>query len=233
MPTRTLLLFDIDGTLLDAAGAGRAGWERATAELFGDALDFTGVTMAGQVDNAIFAAAAERAGWSDYEEEHRRLREHYPYRLAEELDRRRGRVRALPGVLPLLDALAQAARAAAGPVVGCLTGNQRTGAAMKLKAVGIDPDRFVVEAYGDEADTRPQLVQLAMQRYAQQYGHPPDPRRVVVIGDTPHDIESALAHRCYALGVATGQHDIAELTAAGADRVLPDLRDPAVLWELI
>ncbi|MEO1237849.1 MAG: HAD family hydrolase [Planctomycetota bacterium] len=231
---RRLLLFDLDGTLLDAAGAGRAALHRAAAELFGDALDFRDVVTAGRLDHEIFEEAADRAGWTDYDERHHRLRQHYPGVLADELDRRRDRVRALPGVLTLLDRLEEVARdAAAGPVVGCLTGNQRAGAGVKLEAVGIDPRRFRVGAYGDEGRTRPDLVSLAMRRCREATGEAIEGAGVVVVGDTPHDVSCAHAHGAFALAVTTGRYGRAELEAAGADRVADSLEDPGVVLELL
>lgn len=231
---RTMLLFDIDGTLMDAAGAGGAAWHRAAQSLFGGELVFEGVPTAGRLDSVIFAEAAERAGWTDYEDRHARLREHYPGVLAEEIESRRDRVRVLPGVEALLDALASlATREPDGPVVGCLTGNIRAGAAVKLNAVGIDLERFTVTAFGNEAQTRPDLAALALRRYEAAHGHAPDPRRVIVIGDTPHDIGCAHAHGCVALAVATGGFTARELADAGADIVAEDLSDPSVVLDLV
>ncbi|MEM9420732.1 MAG: HAD family hydrolase [Planctomycetota bacterium] len=231
---RTMLLFDIDGTLMDAAGAGREAFHRAAQSLFGDALDFQGIATAGRLDNEIFAEAAERAGWTEYEDEHARLREHYPGVLTEELELRRDRVRALPGVHALLDELeSMSERQEHGPVLGCLTGNLRMGAHVKLNTVGIDPARFSVTAFGDEALTRPDLTSLAMRRYESLHGHAPAPERVVVIGDTPHDVDCARAHGCVALAVATGRFDRQQLTEAGADIVIDDLSDASVVLDLV
>ena len=149
-----------------------------------------------------------------------------------ELHRRRDRVRVLPGVPELLDTLDSiSSESARGPVVGCLTGNLQAGARVKLKAVGINPDRFSVTAFGDEALTRPDLTALALKRYESIHGHAPAPARVVVIGDTPHDIDCAHAHGCVALAVATGRYDAQELADAGADVVADDLSDPAVVLD--
>jgi phosphoglycolate phosphatase-like HAD superfamily hydrolase len=111
--------------------------------------------------------------------------------------------------------------------IGLLTGNFAETGRMKLTACGIDPEQFAVCAWGDESPHDPperaHLPPVAMGRYRERYGRAIDPGRVTIIGDTPHDVRCALAHGCRALAVATGQHGVPELTAAGAHRSVSDL----------
>ena len=77
------------------------------------------------------------------------------------------------------------------------------------------------------------LAALAISKYEEQLGATIDPRRVVVVGDTPRDVDCAHAHGCYAFAVATGRYDAAALAAAGADRVVDDLSDSTPLIQTV
>ena len=230
-----LLLFDIDQTLLDTAGAGRRAMQQVAAELFGAALSFDGVSFSGKLDPVIFTEAATRCGLDDIAGGEQRFRQRYVRELALELQRGEANVRALPGVLDLLEALGDGqARAVDGArrVLGLLTGNYAAAVPLKLRAVDIEPEWFAITAFGDEAPTRPDLVRLAMERFARQCG-PVDPQRVIVIGDTPKDVHCAKENGCVAFAVATGEFTADQLRQSGADVAVNDLRDPAPLFELL
>ncbi len=127
----------------------------------------------------------------------------------------------LPGVRELLDAL----EARPDVVLGLLTGNIALGAAAKLRAVGIDPDRFTVGAYGSDHEHRPELPAIARQRARDELGIEVAGADIVVIGDTPADIECARSVEARAIGVATGRYPVDELRKHGAAAVFPDLTD--------
>jgi phosphoglycolate phosphatase-like HAD superfamily hydrolase len=132
---------------------------------------------------------------------------------------------ALPGA-----AAALAAVAALGPPVvqSVLTGNVPAMARAKLAAFGLDAHLDLdVGAYGDHHELRAELVHLARGRAGAAYGREFGGQATVLVGDTPLDVEAALATGARAVGVATGGPTAAELAAAGADAVLPDLTDTA------
>ncbi len=107
-----------------------------------------------------------------------------------------------------------------------LTGNMQATAQAKLAA--LDLDRYLdlrVGAYGDAHEIRADLVPLARARAAAAYGGDFAGEATVLIGDTPLDIEAARRTGARSVGVATGGFSPAELSAAGADAVLPDLTD--------
>jgi len=226
-----LLLFDIDGTLVNTHGSGGSAWRAASRRLFGEAFDFNGVNFAGRLDSAIYADLAVHNGVRDHADHLPAFWEAYLRELPRNLADKAGLIEACPGVLDLLATLRR--DHASDAALGLLTGNFGGAVPHKLGAVGIDPGWFAVNAFGHEADTRPQLTQLCLERYARAHGRAADPSRVIVIGDTPHDIDCAHAHGCHAFAVATGSFTAEELRAAGADTVVADLRDPSPLLQLI
>jgi beta-phosphoglucomutase-like phosphatase (HAD superfamily) len=155
------------------------------------------------------------------------------------------RGRALPGAADALAALA--AVAAGGPAAGLarrvrqsvLTGNIRPVAEAKLAALGLDgPLDLRIGAYGDDHEVRAELVGVARRRAADAAtgGRPIADfrgRATVVVGDTPLDIEAALAAGARAVGVATGPFPTADLRAAGAHAVLPDLTDTGLVMRAV
>lgn len=215
-----LVLFDIDGTLLSGQGAGARAMERAGRGLHGSAFSLEGIDFGGALDPWIYGQAVARAVASAAEHAHHRFHEAYLIELATELAGEGVPPRILPGVAQALERLA----GYAAVTLGLVTGNYTRAAAMKLRAVGIDPDQFSIGAFGDDAPTRPELVQLALARWAAS-GAPARPDAAIVIGDTPRDIDCAQRNGCRCVAVATGRHSAEALAAAGADLVLRDLTD--------
>jgi phosphoglycolate phosphatase len=135
----------------------------------------------------------------------------------------------LPGVPAVLAGLAER-----GALQTLLTGNIREVGALKVGALGLaDWFDFDLGAYGCECEDRDELGPLALGRVAGRLGAPPDPRRVWVVGDTPHDLACARAAGVRCLLVATGRHPYDELAALDADAVLPDMSDVSQVLELL
>ena len=128
-----------------------------------------------------------------------------------------GEYRVLPGVNAMLDAFA-----ARDITLGLQTGNLRAGAQAKLSH-GQLWDRFVLGGFGSDARVREDLVAHAIALGEKKLGAKLARHEVLVIGDTPRDIEAGRASGATTIGVATGSFSVAALAAAGADRVLPDL----------
>jgi phosphoglycolate phosphatase-like HAD superfamily hydrolase len=138
-------------------------------------------------------------------------------------------VRALPGA-----AAAIAALAAAGARQSVLTGNIRPLAAAKLAAAGLGEHLDLdVGAYGDVHEVRAELVPVARQAARAAYGADFGGQSTVLIGDTPLDVAAALATGARAVGVATGSFSAADLVAAGAHIVLPDLTDTSLVFAAV
>lgn len=215
-----LLLFDIDGTLLNTSGAGARSMLAAGRDLYGDGFTDSGVEYAGRLDPLIIAELFNASGVEHHHAQVARFRARYVERLQVELVERPAG--ACPGVHELMAALrGQAA------TLGVLTGNFFESGALKLKSCGLNPDDFHVRVWGDESPhptpKRADLVEVAMDRWSAITGSRPDPRKIVVIGDTPGDVECARAHGCRSLAVTTGKFDRERLQASGADAVMTDL----------
>jgi phosphoglycolate phosphatase-like HAD superfamily hydrolase len=223
-----LVLFDIDGTLLHSLSAGIHAMGAALRELHGVDVDFSKVDVHGRLDTLIWRDIGRLHGYPTDDAAHARFKDaycgHLERRLAE-----RNTVEAMPGAAALVDAAC-----AHGPAtVGLLTGNYERSGRTKVRHAGIDPDRFVVNAWGDDGPDRRSLVPVAMGRYRARRGGDVDPRDVVIIGDTPHDVDCAHASGARCLAVATGKFTIDALRDAGADLAVPDLRDTARLMEWV
>lgn len=217
---RTLLLFDIDGTLVLSGRAGLRALNKAFEQETGIADAFAGLNAAGRTDGYLLAEAARRAGIDLAPDLLARLRDRYFDLLAREiLLRGEGRKEVMPGVRPLITTL----RNREDVVLALLTGNFRRSAQIKLEHFDLWSP-FAFGAFADDASDRNLLVPIALTR-AREAGHDPHVDRVVVIGDTPLDVECAQAGGVRALGVATGSHSAAELRDAGAFEVFEDLSD--------
>lgn len=206
------LLFDLDGTLMDADGAGGLALRRAMAAIPGAAEAFATVEFNGRTDRWILREAGRRAGLPEtaFLDAYATA---YPRLLTETLVERNPQP--CPGVPALLDAL----RREPGVVLALATGNIRDAAYMKLRAIGLD-HHFETGGFGDEHETREGMLREAMHATGWQPGD-----RVVVIGDTEHDITAALAVGAIAVGVATGNRTRSALVEAGAHVALTDLAD--------
>ncbi|MFD9562572.1 haloacid dehalogenase-like hydrolase [Streptomyces sp. NPDC059994] len=135
------------------------------------------------------------------------------------------RGRALPGVREALVAVA----AEPGMVSSVLTGNIAANARVKLRAFGLDVLLDMdCGAYGERSEDRAALVKVAREQIQQVHGLPHE-TPVVLIGDTPRDVQAALDSDAHVVAVASGIHSVDELREAGASMVLPDLRGTAAL----
>ena len=217
---RTLLLFDIDGTLILSGRAGLRALDYAFEAVTGVPDAFRGINAAGRTDGSLIEEAAARAGIDLTADAHDRIASSYFERLAGEiLLPGEGRKQIMPGVRPLIDTL----MTRDDTVLALLTGNFRTSARIKLEHFDLwSPFQF--GAFADDASDRDRLVPVALRR-AREAGHDPREERVIVIGDTPLDVQCARAGGVRAIGVATGSHSVRELQEAGADGVFEDLSD--------
>ena len=224
VPIRRLALFDIDGTLIHTARAGLRGMNAAFRDLHGHEDGLAGISFAGRTDRSIVFEAFSNLGLTKSQEALDALRDAYLAHLPVELGRELSGTRVLPGVTGILDAL----EAGTGIGIGLLTGNFERGAAIKLGHFDLWR-RFGFGAFGDAHEDRRALVPIAIDAAARATGVRVAPCDVVVIGDTPLDIDCARAHGSVCVAVATGPFTRDQLADAGANLVVDTLEDTALL----
>ena len=225
----TLLLFDIDGTLIMTGGAGFRAIRRAVEITMGVERALEGIPVAGRTDSIILRDAVKALAGDDITIELRdRIRETYMGTLHEEIHKVQGGPGVLPGVRQLLD------HVAADPSfhVALLTGNFSQTAAIKLGYFDLWR-YFDWGAFGEDAVDRNDLLPVALDRYRARTGLDIAPADVVVIGDTPNDVEVARVGQARSVGVTTGHFDRASLEAAGADIVFDDFSDVATVLRVL
>lgn len=216
-----LVLFDIDGTLISAGDAPRRAFRRALVEAFGTEGDAATSDFSGKTDPQIVYELMLAAGFAESDIEHRI--EDLFRRYLEGLERElvaETRHFVFPGVVDLVEALEEDSRV----VVGLVTGNVREGARLKLDHFGLWR-RFAVGAFGSDDRFRDRLPAIAVDRAEQHTGHRFVGRQIIVVGDTPADIQCARAVGAVAVAVATGVPSRETLAAHAPDVLVDSLAD--------
>jgi len=220
-----LLLFDVDGTLLDSGGAGLA----ALREGFFDAFpsqrpreaSFPSLNLAGSTDAGVARTIFAAFGMEDTADNRARFFQAYAGRLRERLTSgAHGEGRLLEGVLPLLEYLASET----AHVCALLTGNTAEGARIKTEHFGVG-HFFGFGAFGDDHHDRNRLGPIAMERAHAALGKRYAPEETVVIGDTVRDIACARACGATVISVTTGSQDRETLARHDPDHLLDSLAD--------
>jgi phosphoglycolate phosphatase len=227
---RRLVLFDIDGTLLSAGGAGARALRDALVEVYGQSGPVGTYNMGGRTDPQIVRELMTAAGMAMDQVQPRldEVWERYLRNLRGEVERTA--IHALPGVPALLE---RVERGGDPTVLGLLTGNVVEGARMKVDAAGLGFDRFRVGAYGSDHWERPELPAVATRRARELTGMEFAGKEIVIIGDTPFDIACGEHLGVRTIAVATGTHPAEELAACGPDYLFEDLSDTDAVWRAI
>lgn len=224
---RRLLLFDIDGTLV-SGGPAKEAFRVALMDAFGTVGPIEVHEFSGKTDPQIARELLQAAGLDPADIEagfpglFRRYLEELEARLPAEP------MTILPGVPELVEALSRKADVA----LGLLTGNIAGGARLKLGSAGLH-DHFPTGAFGSDSEERNDLPAVAVDRAQERWGVRFAAEEVLVIGDTPRDVECGLAHGVTTVAVATGNFDGETLARAGAHHVLTDFRDRDATLELL
>lgn len=229
----SLILFDVDGTLVDTAGAGRRAIELAFEELFSVESvteKSAGVRFAGMTDSGIFRAlaTASKIDARHYERMREPLHESYLRHLTTVMASPDPKRRVMPGIEPLLEAL----RGRNGVHLGLLTGNLEAGARIKLEPFGLNR-YFPGGGFGSDHEDRAEVARLAWRKLCDLAGFEFPASRVTVIGDTERDVGCARANGFRAVAVESGWVDRATLEATAPDALFGNLTDlRAVLHSL-
>ncbi len=193
MPRR-LVLFDIDGTLITDGGAARAAFTEALKRVFGYEGDLRRYDFSGRTDPQITIMVLGDAGWSEPE-----IAARFDDLWREYLDglsrhATPDRVRALPGIPELLDALRGVV------TLGLLTGNIEPGARLKLAPARLN-DYFPFGAFGSDSANREELPPIAIERA----GFPFSGEDVVIVGDSIYDIRCGVPYDATTIAIASGK----------------------------
>jgi phosphoglycolate phosphatase-like HAD superfamily hydrolase len=215
------VLFDIDGTLISTGGAGARSWRYAFDELYGIPADIGEFTDAGMTDPTVARLTFKAAvGHDPTPRELATVMAAYLDRIPYEVDNSE-KYRVLDGAEELLKKLGREK----GMLLGITTGAVEAAAHIKLSRAGFNR-YFPFGGYGSDSGDRIELTKCALARGERLLGEALDPKQVLVVGDTPKDLDAAHGAGCVAVGVATGHYSREQLEEAGADVVLDSLRDP-------
>ncbi len=193
-----IVLFDIDGTLIRTGGAGVKAFERTSELVFGIPEGTRHLQFAGRTDSGLVSEFLQHHGLPDLPENRERFLDSYTHLLDYLLPHCPGAL--CPGVDTWLAELQALDR---DVTVGLLTGNTRLGAEIKLRHYGLWGG-FKLGAFGCDHPSRNRLAEIALARASQQLGREVHGSEILVIGDTPLDIECARAIQAPCLAVATG-----------------------------
>jgi phosphoglycolate phosphatase len=224
-----LVLWDIDGTLVDSAGLGGEAFLEAFERITGAPVTQL-VPFAGRTDLEIALDLLETAGIEHSEQLLGDFEQELAAAMAERAPLIRERGRPFPGVRAALERLGTEA----GVTQSLLTGNIAPNARVKLAAFGLHTlVDLEIGAYGSDHQRRGELVAVARRKALDLRGVAFDPADIVLIGDTPLDVAAALEGGARAVGVATGPYDTDELKHSGADVVLDDLSEIELVLEAV
>jgi phosphoglycolate phosphatase-like HAD superfamily hydrolase len=224
---QTLILFDIDGTLVHG-GPAKVAFHTAMLETFGTAGAIESHDFSGKTDPQIVRELLTDAGMEDgvVDAGLPALWDRYIGELEARI--RDNPMTLLSGVVVLLDAL----DAEPDVAVGLVTGNIVRGARVKLGSVGL-AEHFEVGGYGSDHEIREHLPAFALDRAFEAWGVRFPAGSAVVVGDTPRDVECGKHEGTRTVAVATGRIPRDRLETTGADAVLDDLADLGVAMDAL
>jgi len=219
MTARSRYIFcDIDGTLLQAPGAGSSAFGDAFLEVFGIPIDMGHINFAGATDIRVLEQLMREQVIPRDPVREQIFFERLPWFLD------RNMAEAPPSVFPGVENFL--ARVSRHWNLGLVTGNIKACAAIKLKHAGIGQYFDEIGGFGDDDGDRNKMAALALERA----GHPD---RAFLLGDTPSDIEAARANGMVSVAVCNGQFDRSTLEAEGADLVVDSFEDADELFRAL
>jgi len=211
-----LVLFDIDGTLIDPGRVGRRAVTKAFYEMFSIKEAFEGIQMAGRTDIQIIKEALSVHGLPSDDGVIPVILSNYLNLLKKEVNTRAMSLK--PGVIELLKHL----KAGKGFHLGLLTGNIERGGRIKLSAFHLNR-YFTFGAFGDDNEDRDKLLPIAVEKFRKKTHIHINFEDCIVIGDTPRDVQCSKPFGAISIAVSTGPYSYDLLMESGADYVLRDL----------
>ncbi len=222
------MLFDVDGTLLNADGQGRAAMESGLSAVTQGTILAEGIDFGGRTDRGIIRSILERNGHPLETSGVNMERAISAFIDAALCDWDDSRVQALPGAIQLVQRLHRNQMLA----LGLVTGNVRRVAELKLDSIGLLPF-FAFGAFGDEHEERVRLVDLAIERASDRYCRCFTPEDVCIVGDTTRDIDAAFMRGTSCVAVATGLHTVDELADLAPTALFDSLAEVALVENAI
>ncbi len=228
MSNKTILLFDIDGTLLLTGGAGKIAFEKAVEELFGIRDSWGQLVPDGKTDPMIIhEILTPRLGAPLSPKVYEQLCSRYHDHFEIEVERVE-KFRVMPGIENLLQTLVKDPSLA----LGIATGNFKKAAELKLKRGGLNKF-FAFGGFACDAADRRELTRMGYERGKAFCGEDVPPERVFVIGDTIHDIRAGKSFGAKTIAVCTGSTTHETLAALKPDYLFSDLSDTPAFLSLI
>jgi phosphoglycolate phosphatase len=216
MSAKRLLLFDIDGTLVNTGGAGVKALKATIRRRFGAKDDLHDIEIAGKTDRAIIRDILRKFQVDPSDQNITSFAREYIEHLPLSLSRTRGHV--LPGIQRLVERLKPQPHI----VLALLTGNLQEGARLKLQHYRLW-DFFEFGAFADDHHDRNELGAFAKERAQAKHGHDFDAADIDIIGDTNHDIACGKAFGARTIAVATGSWSWERLQSCAPDFLFHDL----------
>jgi phosphoglycolate phosphatase-like HAD superfamily hydrolase len=224
-----LVCFDVDGTLIWTDGAGRRAIRRALEDVLGTAGPIDGFRFDGRTDGEIVWKLGEAAGLAMDQALVTRVLERYVENLEAELARPGHHTHVYPGIPDLLDTLERRPDC----LLGLVTGNVADGARLKLASAGIDFGRFRFGGFGSDSHVRAELPDVALGRACAALGTMLPGQNIIIIGDTPADMQCGTGIGARAIGVGTAAYTPEQLLEAGAHVAFRDLSETERVMEAI
>ena len=221
---KKLVLFDLDGTLVNAGGCGRRALIKAFEELYGVTPEFATALIAGRtdIDNLSLVYGLIKKGKKPTAAELKKLKAKYLELLPVEVNAsvRCKKYDLMPGVEKFLKLLSKEKDI----ILGLGTGNLEEGAKMKLEPIKLGA-YFTVGGYGEDGHTREEMLQAAVKRAEKKFKTTFAPDHVFVIGDTHRDIVAAKNCGFHNAAITSGFGDAQRLQRAAAELEMPDFKD--------
>ncbi len=224
-----LLLFDIDGTLLTTNGAGRGVVESALSDLVGQPISTEGISFSGKTDPQILREVLTYNGADDTWTNGRFAEAVEAFRQTMHRVFDPAGTDELDGATTLIERLHPDDRVQ----LALLTGNLNEMAYLKVGAIGLNETHFPFGAFGSDHEDRNALPAIAAERATAHAGRSFEAHDIIVIGDTPRDIECARVHGARVVAVATGKFDRATLAEHEPDVLLNSLADTDAVLDLL
>jgi len=221
-----LILFDIDGTLISAGGAGTRSLNKAFEEILGIKDAFKNFEMAGKTDVQIIKEGLMFAGIEPSMSLVNEIIESYLNNLKVEINNNSKHLK--PGVKEFIEFIYYELNYP----LGLLTGNLEKGARIKLEPFGLNLF-FPVGAFGSDHEDRNQLLPIAIDRFSKKFKYSIDFHQCIVIGDTPRDVACAKPYGAKVIAVATGPYSVKDLQTTDADIVVESLSETTKILTLL